>query len=177
MIVSYQAYEGCRYAELMGKLNASLAFPYFSNLIDLFLCEFRHRIFFSFCASTFLGHIRKIVLLCSEKKMIRIDAWRIVAFVAYIQSIWNWSKCFFIGPSVCPLIVVNSNIAISSLSMRNDYPTTILCYCITNRFFYSWHVAPPCSASLNVERKPGQGTRPFSRRLSSFDMIAYNTKD
>jgi len=42
-----------------------------------------------------LGHIGRIVRHGSKKQMPDVHAWRIVAFVENLESVWNWAVCNF----------------------------------------------------------------------------------
>lgn len=106
-----------------------------------------------FCSricSSFFGSISHVVGVSSYKKMLRINTRRVVAFMKYAKTIWNWSFMKFIGKSMCVF-----------LSFLPIYPSG--CYPI-GIFSYACPHPKPTSWSLFYVFKESI----FNRYLSRF---------
>ena len=73
-----------------------MIFPAFQNLKNNMFRKFRQAVLFASIIwrsmSAFLDSVNHIVCGCSKEKMVRIYAWRIVAFVKHQTVIWNITK-------------------------------------------------------------------------------------
>lgn len=59
------------------------------NFLGILFCQFHLRILFSDRRSSLRSHILPIILLCSQEKMFRVHARRIVALMEHLKPLWN----------------------------------------------------------------------------------------
>lgn len=67
-----------------------------ANFENIILGQLCHAMSISALLSFFCYHVVNVVSLSTKKQMIRIAAWRIVAFVETVKPIWNGTKVKFI---------------------------------------------------------------------------------
>lgn len=65
--------------------------------------------------SSFPNHIVGVLLKGSKEQMVRIGAWRIIAFVKNIHSFWNWSKVEY------PRNTMGTNMPLSSITPSHTW--------------------------------------------------------
>jgi len=118
----------------------------FSYSEDLIFCKFMHSAFFSAIIywemSSFIPRIFLIIAFCSNEQMIGVYAWRVIAFMANLQSFWNYSEMYFPGNAMCFKVFISkiySAVVIcrNALSV-NPQPTFFSFFNVPPKSFRQW---------------------------------------
>lgn len=112
---------GRGYTETLGKLSRRFTlFVPRSNNEHLLRLEFRR-------LSTLLLHVVNIILLCTQKEVIRIHARGVIAFMAHEQAIWNGAVSKFVANTTGDNIAINAGLSNSELDAWTPATRQRLC--------------------------------------------------